>query len=139
MDGTAVERPFFIDDVDAEAINKFFLFPDLFEFQPSQEEKIAAAAEKSQAAKTKEGASDNAVELPPSFEAIDAAAEVADALHKQILEESAVQENVKKEKSEIFVMGDDKDKLEGNVGPDIEQERRVQAKFIISQDFIYPS
>merc|ERR1711871_292763 len=87
-DGTSVERPFFVNEVTTDSINKFFLFPELFEFQPSEAEREAAAAERARenAKRNKadtnigDGGVDTKNTLSQSFQAIDEAAELADAL-----------------------------------------------------------
>merc|ERR1711907_639545 len=77
---------------------------------------------------------DVATGLPSNFQGIDEAAELADALHKQKIEESALAEDKEREKAEIFVLGGKNDNSENNVGPDMDKEKSVNAKIIMSQD-----
>merc|ERR1711916_160313 len=147
-DGTSVERPFFVNEVTTDSINKYFLFPELFEFLPSEAEKDAAAAERAKETAERnetdtnigDGSVDAKNTLSESFEAIDEAAELADALQRQTLEESAIKKEKNNAKSEIFVLEDEKEKLkQSDVGPDMDKEKILQTQFIMSQDFIYPN
>ena len=129
-------------------INKFFLFPELFEFQPSEAEREAAAAERAienaKRNKTDTNIGDGGVDtkntLSQSFQAIDEAAELADALQRQKLEESAIKKEENNAKSEIFVLEDEKEKLKEDIAaPDMDKEKNLHTQFIMSQDFIYPN